>query len=443
MFWDMERAVREFGFAVRSGEAHRLVRMEWPIRQEGNGGVNNQNAERLERERRVPAKTDWLSRARSLLPLVEAEVQSCEQMRTLSEPLVNAFKETELFWMLCPSEVGGGGCGIRDLIEVIAELAWADCSASWTLTANVTSTAAAAAFCGDSAADVMFGGKTRAIGAGMFGPSGKSIQVPGGYQAGGGFSFGSGCAHASWFGGGMLVMEEGKPRPVAQGKGPEVRVCFVPREKVRVLDNWDVRGLIATGSFDYEIPEQFVAEDFTLERQSVVPRRGHALFKMGLMPIIASVHAAMVLGMMKRSLNEIARIVDGKKRVGYSGVIGDYPTFMHEFSLHEASYMAARDYVLTVYEEAEAAVTAGGTVSEYQRARFRQVATWVHKVGADVVRFAYLWSGSEGYRGSSAIGRMFRDTFVATQHIYVDPITLVDSAPGILKHYRPTGVASR
>src|SRR3984957_1607046 len=160
--------------------------------------MNNPSAERLERERRVPAKTDWLARARSLLPLVEAEVQSSEQLRTLSLQLVNAFKETELFWMLRPSEVGGGGCGIRDLIEVIAELALADCSASWTLTANVTSTAAAAAFCGDSAVDVMFGGKTRAIGAGMFGPSGKSIQVPGGYQAGGRFSFGSGWADAGW-----------------------------------------------------------------------------------------------------------------------------------------------------------------------------------------------------------------------------------------------------
>jgi indole-3-acetate monooxygenase len=238
-----------------------------------------------------------------------------------------------------------------------------------------------------------------------------------------------------------LVMEGGKPRQVA--KGPEVRVCFVPREKVRVLDNWDVHGLVATGSFDYEIPEQFVADDFTLERQSSTPRRGGALFKLGLMPAIAAGHAAMVLGMMKRSLQEIARIVDGKKRVGYPGVLGDYPTFMHEFSLHEASYMAARDYVLTVYEEAEAAVTAGGTVSDYQRARFRQVATWVHKVAADVVRFAYLWSGSEGFRGSTAIGRMFRDTFVATQHIYVDTITLVDSAPGILKHYRHTNLTAK
>src|SRR5260370_30632362 len=134
---------------------------------------------------------------------------------------------------------------------------------------------------------------------------------------------------------------------------------------------------------------------------------------MGLMPIIASVHAAMVLGMMKRSLEEIARILDGKKRVGYPGVIGDYPTFLQEFSLYEASYMAARDYVLRVYEEAEAAVTAGGAVSEYQRARFRQVATWVHKLGGEVVRFAYLWSGSGGLRRSAATRPLFRHTLVS------------------------------
>jgi alkylation response protein AidB-like acyl-CoA dehydrogenase len=382
------------------------------------------------------AKTDWVGRAKSLLPLVESQAPQGEALRTLPPALVDAFKETELFWMLCPREVGGGGCGMRDLIEVIAELAYADCSASWTLTANMESTAAAAAFCGGSAIDAMFGGSRRAIAAGMFGPSGHSVAVPSGYQAGGRFSFGSGCAHANWFGGGMLVMEGGKPRPAPTGKGPEVRVCFVPREQVKVLDNWDVHGLVATGSFDYEIPEQFVAEDFTLERQSQSPRRGGALFKLGLMPAIAAGHAAMVLGMMKRSLSEIARIVDGKKRVGYPGVIGDYPTFLHEFSLQEASYQATRDYVLTVYEEAEAAANAGQPVTDYQRARFRQVATWSHKVAADVVRFAYLWSGSEGFRGSSAIGRMFRDTFVATQHIYVDTITLVDSGPSLLKHYR-------
>jgi indole-3-acetate monooxygenase len=401
------------------------------------------NAERVLREPAVAAKTDWIGLAKSLLPLVESEAQNGEKLRTLSPALVDAFKETELFWMLCPKEVGGGGCGMRDVIEVIAELAWADCSASWTLTANMESTAAAAAFCGESAIDAMFGGPRRAIAAGMFGPSGKSIGVPGGYQAGGKFSFGSGCAHANWFGGGMLVMEAGRPRPAPTGKGPEVRVCFVPREQVRVLDNWDVHGLVATGSFDYEIPEQFVAEDFTLERQSQSPRRGSALFRLGLMPVIAAGHAAMVLGMMKRSLNEIARILDGKKRVGYPGVIGDYPTFMHEFSLQEASYRAARDYVLRVYEEAEAAVSAGEPVTEYQRARFRQVATWVHKVAAEVVRFAYLWSGSEGFRGSSPIGRMFRDTFVATQHIYVDSITLVDAGPAILKHYRHSEAAAQ
>jgi hypothetical protein len=75
-------------------------------------------------------------------------------------------------------------------------------------------------------------------------------------------------------------------------------------------------------------------------------------------------------------------------------------------------------------------------VSEYRRVCFRQVAAWARKVTADAVRFAYVWSGAEGFRGSTAIGRMFCYTFVATQHVYVDPITLVDAAPGILNQYR-------
>jgi alkylation response protein AidB-like acyl-CoA dehydrogenase len=382
-------------------------------------------------------RRDWVALAKSLLPLVEKEIPVSEANRTLSSQVVGALKETELFWMLVPAEIGGGGCGFRDLIEVIAELSWADCSAGWSFMANVESNGAAGAYCGDSAVEAMFGGKERAIIAGMLGPGGTSIQLNGGYQARGRFSYGSGCAHANWLGGGMFVLDDGKIRQLRHG--PEVRICFVPRERVNVLDNWNVAGLSATGSFDYEIPEQFVGDDFTMERATPVRRRGAPHFQLGFAPIVGAGHAGVMLGAMKRALQEIARIVAEKKRAGYSTVVGDYPVFMHEFAVQEANYMSARDYVIKVFEEAEAAVTAGLPVSDYQKARFRQVTSWVHKLAADVVRSCYVWSGGEGFRGSTAIGRAFRDVYVATNHLFVDPVTLADSAPLILEHYRHGG----
>ena len=63
----------------------------------------------------------------------------------------------------------------------------------------------------------------------MLGPGGKSVEVEGGMKGAGKYAFGSGCDHADWFGAGMLVREDGKPRLLANGL-PEVRVCFVPRE---------------------------------------------------------------------------------------------------------------------------------------------------------------------------------------------------------------------
>jgi alkylation response protein AidB-like acyl-CoA dehydrogenase len=382
----------------------------------------------------APAAKDWLALARSITPIIEKDVPLSEEIRTMSPDVVDALKQTGLFWMFTPTEVGGGGCGYRDIVLAIEELSFADTSAGWSFMANSETIAAAGAFCGDTAIDAMFGGPELPIMAGQLGPNGRCVQVDGGYRGSGHYSYGSGMAHSNWVGGGMLVLDDGKPRMLPHG--PEVQICFLPRDKIEPLDNWYVAGLSATGSFDYVIPEQFIADDFTMERATPVQKRGAPLFGLGFAPIVAMGHAAVVLGAMKRALHEIARITHEKKRVGYPGTIDDYPTFRDEFGMAEANYMAARHYILQVFDEAEAAANAGVPVTDYQRARFRQVAAWIHKIGSDVVRACYTWSGAEGFRGSTAMGRAFRDMHVATNHLFIDPVNIVGSAPALLDHYR-------
>jgi len=53
-------------------------------------------------------------------------------------------------------------------------------------------------------------------------------------------------------------------------------------------------------------------------------------------------------------------------------------------------------------------------------------------VAADAVRFAYTWSGSDGLRNPSVLGRCFRDISAGTQHIFVDNNTLTDMAKLLL-----------
>ena len=51
------------------------------------------------------------------------------------------------------------------------------------------------------------------------------------------------------------VFTDGAPRMITPER-PAIRVFFVPRDRVEFRGNWDVMGLVGTGSFDYVVPEQ-------------------------------------------------------------------------------------------------------------------------------------------------------------------------------------------
>lgn len=376
----------------------------------------------------------YLDAARSLSPLIEAEAARAERGGTLTPAVVDALKQTRLFWMALPADMGGGGLGVADGIEVLEEVTRADGSTGWSLMASSASTAIAVTYLADPAIEAMYAGGEPPIAAGMLGPGGRGVETAQGLRGSGRYSFGSGCAHAGWIGAGMLVIEDGAPRLLANG-APEVQVCYLPKDQVEIEGNWDVWGLVGTGSYDYRVPEQTIPRDFTLERQCLTPQRGGGLYSLGIVGFGCAGHAAVALGLMKRALEEIATLTRAKKRPAYPTVVGDSPLFLQDFATHEALYQAARAFVLNVFRDAEATALAGGTLSAEQRARFRQSTTWVHKVAADVVRFAHLWAGSDAIRNDSVLGRVMRDMHVATQHMFVDPMTLVDAGPALVARW--------
>ena len=66
-------------------------------------------------------------------------------------------------------------------------------------------------------------------------------------------------------------------------------------------------GLRGTGSYDYTVPEQDIPWSFTMERTCIEPQRGGALFTAGIAGYGCLGHAAVALGLMKRSLQEIVQ----------------------------------------------------------------------------------------------------------------------------------------
>jgi alkylation response protein AidB-like acyl-CoA dehydrogenase len=374
---------------------------------------------------------DPLSRARSLRALVEREAASAEHEGTLPTALVDAFRDTGLFALQIPRALGGFEAGAETAVAVYEEVCRADGSAGWTLLANASTSAFATTYTSDDAVRAMFA-KGVPTHAGQFSPRGQAVATDGGYTVQGRYSFGSGSAHADWIGGGALEMVDGAPRLVAAGR-PAIRVFFVPRDAVEFAGNWDVIGLVGTGSFDYHVPEQFVDGGFTFDLIDDRPQRGGPIYRIGVLGLALIGHAGFALGVGRRALDEIAAIAPNKHRMGAASPISERDRFQFELGRHDAAMRSARAFVFDRFGEAQAELDRGDDLSPDRFVELRQATTYATHVAVEVARFAYSFAGTDPIRMPSALGRCFRDIHAASQHLVVDDSTLVLAGQALLR----------
>lgn len=377
---------------------------------------------------------DHLLRARDVARVVEAEATAIEEQSSITQPVYEALVESRLFWMLVPRDLNGEGLSLVQSFEVIEELSRADGSTGWAFMANSLSTSLAAGFLPEDGARDLFAAAVPAITAGMILPTGRGLRVEGGYVVTGNYQFASGSTHASWIGAGFVVHDDEGPLQSPDGQ-PVVRTAFVPREEAEFRGNWNVWGLVGTGSYDYGLTDVFIPEKHVFDTFSTTPVRAEPVYRFGLLGIGVGGHAPVALGIARRALDEIVKIATTKSRVGYPTVIADSHLFKLEFAKTEALYRAARAYVYEVHREAEDWVDAGNELTALHSARLRQSITWVQEVAATVTGFAHRWGGSQSFRNPSALGRATRDAAVATQHLLVDPMSMVDAAAAIMAEY--------
>ncbi len=379
----------------------------------------------------------YIAKARAIAPIINAEADAMEAGLTITPAVVAALADNGLFWLLVPQEFGGAGQSLVTSLKVVEELARADGSTGWAFMANAFSTGIAAGFLNADGANDLFSGADKAITAGMILPTGKGVRVEGGYRVNGKYAFASGSNHASWIGAGFVLYDDEGNMLFSDDGQPVCRVAFVPRDQVEFLGGWNVMGMVATGSYNYSATDLFVPDAHAMDTFSTAPVRPEAVYRLGLLGIGVGGHAPVALGIAQRALEEIAQIATTKSRPGYPTVVGDSDMFRREFVANEALLQAARRYVYDAHGDAEATAEAGEEISEEQRARLRQVTTWVQGVAQEIVTFAYNWGGSASIRNPSVLGRCLRDISVGARHLLVEPMTLVDAAPTILAGYLP------
>lgn len=382
---------------------------------------------------------DYLGRVRAITPLIRSEAEAIERDRTVTKPVADALSQNGIFHMLVPTDLGGGGLPPSEGMRVYEELAKADASVSWTVMASSWATAMVLGYLEPATAQELVSRPEGFLLAGQLLPRYPAVQADGGFIVDGEFSFASGSDHATWIGAGVLMAgEDGKPLLNEQG-APQPRVALLPKNQVNLKNNWDVWGLVGTGSHDYRITKQFVPTRFSIPTFGGTAYRPEPMYQLGNELLGGLCHAPVVLGIATRALELVAAVSANKVRPNYGVPVGQADIFRIDFARHEATLQAARLYCYDLIHSAEASVAAGGSVTPEDIARVQQMLAWVHEVTDDAVSFAHKWGGSRSIARTSELGRYVRDMRVATQHLLVDPKGLVDAAAVLLPIYEKAG----
>lgn len=354
--------------------------------------------------------TTLLDRARALRPLIEREAASAEAQGKLTTPVVDALHEAGLFGVWAPTALGGAELSPRELIAVFEELAYADASTGWVTMITTLENGTAGAYLGDDAVERIFAGPRMPLFAGQGTRPGLAVREPGGFRLSGQWSFASGMPLAGYVH--SLAAVEGTD---------ELRICITPIDDVKMLGNWDVLGLRATGSIDYAIDGAFVPESQTHLFACDEPLRGGAIYRLGLLDQALICHSAWALGVGRRLLDELAGYAQAK--AGRPGQIADSAAFHTDFARAEAQLRAARALVHETWDDVEATLDAGGRLNVRQETMVRLALNHATSTAVEVSRFVHMTGGTSAVR-DGLIQRLFRDVHTGCAHITSGPQAL-------------------
>ena len=342
-----------------------------------------------------------------------ASNEADELLGTLSSASVNALVASGALRMKLPRVLGGFEADLVTQMEALERLTIINPAVGWCAMVGATSLAMPGAFLPDAGIARMFVDGRIPRGAIVVAPTGVATPIDGGYRLSGRWGFASGVRHAEW-----MVAIARVERAVDAPADNHFMVFRV--SECEILDNWQVLGLKGTGSCDIAVKDVFVPAEMSFAVTDA-PRRGGALYRIGLPAFVAYEHAGFALGLARRVLDGLVTLVQSKKR-GYGpggNPIADRGSVQRLIGHAEMRLRAARALAVEANEHAWDVACAGQFLSAEEQCVVRSAATYATEVSAEVVTDAFRNAGAGAIYASHFMQRCLRDINVAAQHYMV------------------------
>jgi alkylation response protein AidB-like acyl-CoA dehydrogenase len=356
-----------------------------------------------------------------LLPQFAAQARATEKAGRVPAEAVEALRALGYFESLKPAAYGGHPGRFADLVDANIDVSAACPSTGWVAGLLAAHQWLLAMF-PKAAQDDVWGADPEALLCGSYAPTLMAESVPGGYRLSGRWAFASGCDNAQWALCAAIL-------PPAQGRSPGPAFLLVPAADYTMDDDWDVVGLIGTGS-----------KTLLLDGVVVPPHRiltfaqatsGHTpgaelyadqpLFNIPLLSAIPASLASTAVGAAKGALDAYLDNVAG--RVTRGAVAGankrmrELPTIQLRVAEAAASVDAAREILLRDLSDAENIAARTKAFPLDQRLKCRRGQAFAVKLAIQAVEALNASTGGLGLQMSNPVQRAWRDANAVGRHI--------------------------
>ena len=380
-------------------------------------------------------RTEILNRIEKISGSLEQYSSKSEELRRLPDEIVQILKQTGLFTMKLSADLGGLDTDIVTYMDAIEELSRIDGSIGWNTMIGNSAIGRPGSFLEKSAIDVIFKNQEIPLAASVPSPSGKAVPTDEGYILSGTWSYASGISQSVWVSGGFTIENE------------PPRIACMLATALEIHDNWQVMGLKGTGSCSYTANELFVPKNFTFELNNQIPLRGGPMNYLGRPGFVTMDHAAVCLGIAKRSLETITEMSKTKLR-GYNSdllPVSDRGYFKKDLGLSKIKLSAARALVkeshLKGWEYAEQGIVPPPLI----QSEMRTSGVYASEIAEEITHMAFKYGGGEAIYLNNNLQKYYRDACACAQHMMSNQSSYENYANFILdvEDADPMGVKSK
>ncbi|NLU83112.1 acyl-CoA dehydrogenase [Rhodococcus sp. HNM0569] len=340
----------------------------------------------------------------ALHPLLQLEAEDGERLHRPTPAVQAALRESGVLRLLLPAELGGIEASPIQVLEVIEKLSYSDASIGWMVRALACETATAAVYLNDDAVAELFGNGDYPTVAGQSSSyvGGQAVREDGGYRVTGLWQFSPGVSMATHINLAVTVDDTG-----------EELVCLVPRDALRIKDNWDMLGLRATASLDCIAEDLFVDDRHVYRIGREYARRGGLCGSLGPALVAGLNQAAWSQGVGRRLLDELKLRAQSRPACSDSLVTSD--EFFAEFARHYSHVRGTMALLRETWTGNEETLRVEGGLTDEQETMSRLACSLANRTSLEIGQLVHRFAGAHVMR-PGAIQRFFRDSHAGTQH---------------------------